>query len=99
MGAITSLHPRMMSGSKCTSCTVVGYVALAVYAIITLITLYAAYNTHFMADGSFVAGAPEGSLALLTVLFSFHMLVKAVKKACGCGCGCGGSCNCGPAMK
>jgi hypothetical protein len=79
----------MMSGSKCTGCGIVGYVTLAVYAVITLITLYAAYNTHFMADGSFVAGAPEGSLALLTVLFSFHMLVKAFKKCCPCGSGCG----------
>ena len=87
-------------------CSIVGYVSLAVYAIITLITLYAAYNTHFLPDGSFVAGAPEGSLALLTVIFSFHMLVKAFKKACPCGqcgsgCGCGGGCNCGdkPMMK
>lgn len=89
MGAIISLHPVMMSGSKCTGCGIVGYVVLAVYAIITLITLYAAYNTHFMADGSFVAGAPEGSLALLTVLFSFHMFVKALKKCCPCGSACG----------
>lgn len=94
----------MMSGSKCLGCSIVGYVSLAVYAIITLITLYAAYNTHFLPDGTFVAGAPEGSLALLTVIFSFHMAVKAFKKACPCGtcgagCGCGGACNCGGMQK
>lgn len=84
----------MMSGNKCMGCSIVSYIALAVYAVLTLITLYAAYNTHFMADGTFVAGAPEGSLALLTVIFSFTMLVKAIKKACPCGAGCGcGSAN------
>ncbi len=79
----------MMSGSKCTGCSIGGYVSIAVYAVITLITLYAAYNTHFAADGTFIAGAPEGSLALLTVIFAFHMLMKSIKKACGCGGGCG----------
>lgn len=85
----------MMNGSKCTGCTIVGYVSVAVYLLITLITLYAAYNTHFLPSG-FVAGTPEGSLALLTVVFAFHLLVKSWKKACPCGCGCGGSCGCGP---
>lgn len=86
----------MMSGSKCSGCSVVGYISLAVYAILTLITLYAAYNTHFLPNGGgFIAGAPEGSLALLTVLFSFSMLTKTIKKVCGCGGCCGGACDCG----
>ncbi len=90
------LYSLFMNGSKCTSCTIVGYLSIAVYLVITLITLYAAYNTHFLPSG-FVAGTPEGSLALLTVVFSFHLLVKAFKKCCSCGggCGCGGNCNCG----
>lgn len=101
--------PMMDGHSGCWGCRIGGYVSLVVYAVITLITLYAAYNTHFLPDGSFIAGAPEGSLALLTVIFSFHMLMKAIKKACPCGggcgcgsgCGCGGNCDCGgkPMMK
>jgi hypothetical protein len=90
-----------MHGSSCLGCKIAGYVSVAVYAVVTLITLYAAYNTHFAADGTFVAGTPEGSLAVLTVIFAFHMLMKAIKKACPCscggGCGCGGACNCGDA--
>ncbi len=89
----------MMNGhSGCTVCKIVGWISLIVYAVVTLITLYAAYNTHFLPGGGFIAGAPEGSLALLTLIFSFHMLVKAFKKACPCGggCGCGGNCDCGP---
>lgn len=76
-----------MSGSCCKGCSIVGYVAAAVYALLTLISLYAAYNTHFLPDGSFIAGAPEGSLALLTVIFSFTMLMKALKKCCPCSAG------------
>lgn len=89
----------MMSGSKCLGCTVCAWIKVIVYALVTLITLYAAYNTHFLPDGTFIAGAPEGSLALLTVIFSFHMLMKSLKKICGCGgcCGssCGSACGCG----
>jgi len=83
----------MMSGSKCMSCSVAAYITAAVYALVTLITLYAAYNTHFLPDGTFIAGAPEGSLALLTVIFSFHLLMKALKKCCPCGGCCGSSCG------
>ncbi len=85
MGLILTNLLRMMSCSKCTGCSVVGYITLAVYAIVTLITLYAAYNTHFLPNGGgFIAGAPEGSLALLTLIFSFHMLVKTFMKCCPC---------------
>ena len=88
----------MYGSSGCTGCKIAGWVSLVVYAVVTLITLYAAYNTHFLPGGGFVAGAPEGSLALLALVFSFHMLMKAVKKACPCGggCCCGPNCNCGP---
>lgn len=93
-----------MHGSKCTGCTVAGYVSVAVYLVLTLITLYALYNTHFTTDGMFVAGSMDGSLAIIAFAFSFKLLMKAFKKACPCGCasgccgsgcGCGGSCDCG----
>ncbi len=88
--------PSFSPMSGCKGCSVVGYVVAAVYAIVTLITLYAAYNTHILPDGSFIAGAPEGSLALLTVIFSFHMFIKALKCCCPCkkdgACGTSGGC-------
>jgi hypothetical protein len=83
-----------MSGSNgCMGCKVAGWISTIVYALVTLITLYAAYNTHFLPDGTFIAGAPEGSLALLTVIFSFHMFMKSLKKLCPCGGCCGSSCG------
>jgi len=81
--------------SGCKGCSVTGFIVMVVYALTTLISLYAAYSTHFL-PGGFIAGTPEGSLALLTVLFSLHMFVKALKCCCPCkkdgACGTGGGC-------
>lgn len=86
----------MMNGSSgCMGCKIVGWISVVLFAVVTLISLYAAYNTHFLPSG-FVAGTPEGSLALLTVIFSGHLCLKSIKKACPCGGCCGGNCNCGP---
>ncbi len=83
----------MSDKSGCMGCSVIGYVVAAIYAVITLVTVYALYNTHFLPDGGFIAGAPEGSLALLTFIFAFHMFIKALKKCCPCGPGsCATSC-------
>lgn len=79
---------------SCTGCRTVGWISLIVFAVITIIALIGAYNTHVVA-GAFVAGTPEGSFALIVLVLSVHMLVKAFKKACPCGGGCGCGCGCG----